>query len=174
MTIYSLDVTPFSILNQSIVPTLVLTLASWPAQKFLRRQIRWSGIPISVKIFQFVVIHTIKGFSIVSEAEVDVFLEFSCFFCDPNRCLQFDLWFLCFFLNLIWSSGSSWFTYYSPRLAEFLALLCSHGKWIQLCGSLSILWHCPSLGLEWKLTFSSPVAAAEFSTFASILSAAFS
>ena len=32
---------------------------------------------------QFVVIHTIKGFSIVNKAEVDVFLEFSCFFHDP-------------------------------------------------------------------------------------------
>ena len=32
---------------------------------------------------QFVVIHRVKGFSIVSEAEVDVFLEFSCFFYDP-------------------------------------------------------------------------------------------
>ena len=32
---------------------------------------------------QFVVIHTVKGFSIVSEAEIDVFLEFSCFFYDP-------------------------------------------------------------------------------------------
>ena len=32
---------------------------------------------------QFVVIHTVKGFGIVNEAEVDVFLEFSCFFCDP-------------------------------------------------------------------------------------------
>ena len=32
---------------------------------------------------QFFVIHTIKGFSIVSEAEVDVFLEVSCFFYDP-------------------------------------------------------------------------------------------
>ena len=32
---------------------------------------------------QFVVIHTVKGFSIVSEAEVDVFLEFSCLFYDP-------------------------------------------------------------------------------------------
>ena len=31
-----------------------------------------------------------------------------------------------------------------------------------LCGSLSILWHCLSLGLEWKLTFSSPVATAGF------------
>ena len=32
---------------------------------------------------QFVVIHTVKGFGIVNEAEVDVFLEFSCFFYDP-------------------------------------------------------------------------------------------
>ena len=32
---------------------------------------------------QFVVIHTVKGFSLVSEAEVDVFLEFFCFFDDP-------------------------------------------------------------------------------------------
>ena len=31
---------------------------------------------------QLVVIHTVKGFSVVSEAEVDVFLEFSCFFYD--------------------------------------------------------------------------------------------
>ena len=32
---------------------------------------------------QFVVIHRGKGFSVVNEAEVYVFLEFSCFFCDP-------------------------------------------------------------------------------------------
>ena len=32
---------------------------------------------------QFVVIHTVKGFSIVNKAEVDVFLELSCFFSDP-------------------------------------------------------------------------------------------
>ena len=32
---------------------------------------------------QFVVIHTVKGFSVVNEAEVDIFLEFSCFFYDP-------------------------------------------------------------------------------------------
>ena len=33
---------------------------------------------------QFVEIHTVKGFSIVNEAEVDVFLEFSCFFYHPT------------------------------------------------------------------------------------------
>ena len=43
---------------------------------------------------QFVVIHTIKGFSIVNEA--DVFLELPCFFHDPE-CWQFGLWFLCLF-----------------------------------------------------------------------------
>ena len=32
---------------------------------------------------QFVVIHTVKGFVVVNEAEVDVFLELSCFFNDP-------------------------------------------------------------------------------------------
>ena len=32
---------------------------------------------------QFVVIHTVKGLSIVNKAEVDAFLEFSCFFNDP-------------------------------------------------------------------------------------------
>ena len=33
----------------------------------------WSDIPIFLRIFQFVVIHTIKGFGIVNIAEVDVF-----------------------------------------------------------------------------------------------------
>ena len=33
---------------------------------------------------QFIVIHTVKGFGIVKEAEIDVFLELSCFFDDPG------------------------------------------------------------------------------------------
>jgi len=33
---------------------------------------------------QLIVIHTVKGFSVVNEAEVDVFLEFSCFFYNPT------------------------------------------------------------------------------------------
>ena len=32
---------------------------------------------------QFIVIHTVKGFSIVNKAEIDVFLELSCFFDNP-------------------------------------------------------------------------------------------
>ena len=43
--------TPLPILNHSIVSCLVLTVASWPAHRFLRRQVRWSGIPVSLRIF---------------------------------------------------------------------------------------------------------------------------
>ena len=39
--------TPFPICNQSVVPYPVLTVSSWPYDRFLNRQIRWSGIPIS-------------------------------------------------------------------------------------------------------------------------------
>ena len=41
----------FPIWNHSVVPCLVLTVASWPAYRFLRRQVRWSDIPISLRIF---------------------------------------------------------------------------------------------------------------------------
>ena len=76
--------TSFPIWSQSVVPCPVLTVASCLAYRFLRKQVRWSRIPISWKIFQFVVIHTVKSFSVGNEAEVDVFLEFSCFFNGPR------------------------------------------------------------------------------------------
>ena len=59
------------------------SVASCPEYRFLRRQVRWSGIPISWGIFQFTVIHIVKGLSTVNEAEADAFLEFFCFFYDP-------------------------------------------------------------------------------------------
>ena len=43
--------TPFLIWNQSVVPCPVLTVASWLAHRFLRRQVRWSGIPFSWRVF---------------------------------------------------------------------------------------------------------------------------
>ena len=75
--------TPFLIWNQSVVPCWVVAVASRPAYRFLRRQIRWPGIPVSVSFTQFVAIHTVKGFCKVSEADVGVFLQFSCFFYHP-------------------------------------------------------------------------------------------
>ena len=43
--------TPFPIWNQSVVPCPVLIVASWPAYRFLKRQVRWCGMPISFRIF---------------------------------------------------------------------------------------------------------------------------
>ena len=43
--------TPFPIWNQSVVPCPIWTVASWLAYRFLRRQVRRSGILISLRIF---------------------------------------------------------------------------------------------------------------------------
>ena len=43
--------TPFPVWNQSVVPCPVPTVVSWPAYRFLKRQVRWSDIPISFRIF---------------------------------------------------------------------------------------------------------------------------
>ena len=51
--------TPFPIWNQSVVPGPVLTVPSWPAHKFVKRQVRWPGIPISFRVFPRVYIHSI-------------------------------------------------------------------------------------------------------------------
>ena len=77
--------TPFPIWSQSVVPCPVLTVASWPAYRFLRRQVRWSGIPISFRIFHSLLWSTtVKGFGVVNKTKVNVFLELSCFFYDPT------------------------------------------------------------------------------------------
>ena len=85
--------TPFTIWNQSVVPSPVLTVASWPAYRFLKRQVRCSGIPISFRIFQFIVIHTVKGF---------VTLLF--IYCVLLLCIPFSLLESCFilFLRFFW------------------------------------------------------------------------
>ena len=94
---------PFPVWNQSVVPWLGLPVASWPVYTFHRRKVRWSGIPISLTV-----IYTVKDFIILSEAEVDFFLEFSCFFHDP---VVYD--------NLI--SGSSAFSESSLSIWKFWA-----------------------------------------------------
>ena len=177
--------TPFPIWNHilSIFPCPVLTVASWPAYRFFRRQAKWSSVPISLRIFQCVVIHTIKGFSIVNEAEV--FLEYSCFFYDPT-----DIG------NLI--SGSSDFSKSSlniwrvsvhkllkPGLENFEHYFASVWDeyncvvvWIQ-CSKCSTFEHWTKKSIaffgDWnEHNPSSPVATAAFSKFAVILSAALS
>ena len=116
--------------------------------------------------------HTIKGFSVVNEAEVDVFLELSCFFYDPT---DID--------NL--TSGSFAFSKSSLNIWKFLPHIllkpdlenfeyylasmwneCNRVVVWTFCG-IAVLW-------DWNenWTFSSPVATAKFSKFAGILSVA--
>ena len=80
---------------------------------------------------RFVVIHTVKGFGVVNKAEVDVFLELSCFFDDPMDVS-----------NLI--SGSSAFSKTNLNIWNFMA----HEMLKQLYDNLNILWHYLSLGFE--------------------------
>ena len=102
---------------------------------------------------QLVVIHTVEGFGIVNKAEIDVFLEFCWFFYDLTE-----------IVNLI--SGSSAFSKSSFNIGNFFVhvLLKLHLEnfdhysasmwdWVQLCGSLNILWYCLSLVFREKWPF---------------------
>ena len=74
--------TPFPVWTESVDLWQFLSAASWLAYKFLMRQVTWSGIPISLRIFHSLLWSTLKRFGIVNKAEVDVFLELSCFLND--------------------------------------------------------------------------------------------
>ena len=213
------------------------SVTSWPAYRFLKRQVRWSAIPTSLRIFQFVVIHTVKGFSLVNEA--DVFLELSCFSYHPvgvGNLISGSSAFSKFSLNIwkfsvpillkpnlenfehyfasmwnecncevVWtflgfpsgSVGKESVRCRRPRsglekeMTTHSSILAWRIPWTeelgrpQFMGSQRAGHDCVvnffvcvanffehSLALEWKLTFSSPLATAEFSKFAGILSAA--
>ena len=122
---------------------------------------------------QFVMIYTIKGFGIVNKAEVDVFLELSCFFYAPT-----DVG------NLI--SGSSTFSKSSLNICKFLVqVLLKPGlenfehyfasMWDE--GNCAIVWAFFGIVLLWYWNENWPfpvLVIAEFSKFAGILSAALS
>jgi len=150
----------------------------------------------------FAVIRTVKGFHIVSKAEVDIFLELSCFFDNPTDIdnlisgssafskYSLNIWkftihillkpdlenFEHYFAN-VWHEGNCavvWTFFALPffgiEIKTDLFQSCGHCWVVQICWHIyySTIWHCLSLGLEWKLTFSSPVATAELSRFAGI------
>ena len=83
---------------------------------------------------QFVVIHTVKGFSVVNEADVDVFLEFSCFLCDSANVG-----------NSI--SGSSAFSKLSLYIWMFSVTFCWSLTWrilrisLLACEMSAIVWY---------------------------------
>ena len=120
---------------------------------------------------QFIVIHIVKGFGLVNKAEVDVFLELSCFFNDPvdvgNLISAFSksslhIWKFMVYISL------------KPGLENFEHYIAS--VWDE-CNCV-VVWAFFGIAFlrdwNWKLTFSSAVATAEFSKFAGILRAALS
>ena len=119
---------------------------------------------------QFVVIRTVKGFGIVNKAEVDVFLELSCFFNDPAA-----------FGNLI--SDSSAFSKSGLNIWKFTAhILLKPGLenfehyftsvWDEcICG---IVWAFFGIVFLWDWNENWPFPVLEISKFAGILSAALS
>ena len=119
---------------------------------------------------QFVVIHTVKDLGVISKAEVYVFLELSCFFDDPT-----DVG------NLI--SGSSAFSKSSLNIWKFTVhILLKPGLenfehyfarvWDE-CNCV-VVWAFFGIAFLWNWNENCPVATAEFSKFAGILSAALS
>ena len=140
---------------------------------------------------QLIVIHTVKGFGIVNKAEIDVFLELSSFFNDPTAVgnlisassafskTSLNIW--KFTVHILLKPGLENFEHYFISVwdecncavvwAFFGIAFLWDWKWneIHFIHFISNDWK-----LKRKRTFSSPVATAEFSKFAGILSAALS
>ena len=132
---------PFPIRNQFFVACLVLTVASWPAYRFLSRQVRWSDIPISGRIFHNLLWSTHSrnlDFSLVNEAEVGVFLEYSCFFYDPA-----DVG------NLI--SGSSAFSKSRSNIWKFLVHILLKTNLEDFQHYFASMWGECNCGVVWTL-----------------------
>ena len=123
---------------------------------------------------QFVVIPTVEGFGVVNKTEVDVFLELCCFFDDPidvdnlisgsfaiSKC-SLKIW--KFTVHIMLKPGLKSFEHYSASM------------WDEC--NCAVLWAFFGIAFLWDWNedwlFSNPVATAEFSKFAGMLSAALS
>ena len=117
---------------------------------------------------QFVVVLYVKGSTIISEADRNVFWD--------SLAFSMIQWILSIWSLVLQTSLYIWkFSVHvvlKLSLKDFEHYLAS--KWDE-CNCMigwTFLWNCLSFGLEWKLTFPSTVATAEFSKFADILNAA--
>ena len=157
--------TPLPIWNQFVVLHLVLTVASWPAYRFLRRQVRWSGIPITWRISHSLLRSTQSRLWCSYKAEVDVFLELSWFYSDPR-----DVG------NLI--SGFSAFSKSSLNIWKFTVHKLLKPGLDNFEHYFASLWDECNCVIVWTffgiafLTFSRLLATAEFFKFAGIFSGA--
>ena len=125
--------TPFLIVNQSIVPHPVLTVASWPAYRFRRRKL---GGRVLSSLWEFPTVCCVPhslGFWIANEAEGDVFLEFRCLLYDPVNAGNLISGSSAF-LNPVCISGSSWLMYcwsLTWRILSVTLLACEMSTAVQ-------------------------------------------
>ena len=122
---------------------------------------------------QFVVIYTVKGFGVINKAEVFCFFWNSLAFSMILQMLA--IWSLVPlpFLKPAWTCKFMVHVLLKPGLENFEHYFTS--MWDECnCAAVWAFFGIAFLWMEWKLTFSSPVATAEFSKFAGILSAALS
>ena len=116
-------------------------------------QVVWYSYPFK-NVPQFIVIHTVKGFGIVNKAEIDVFLELSCFFDDPVMLAIWSLVSLSF-LKAAWTSGSSCFTYCWSLSWRILSITLLAFEMSEIVHWFEHSLALPFLGIGMKLTFSS-------------------
>ena len=158
--------TPFPFWNHSVVPCPVLSVASWPAYRFLRRQVRWSVIPITLKI-----------------SCCD--LELPCFFDDPVDVVgnlisgssafsksTFNIW--KFTVHILFKPGLENFEHYIASMwdecncvvvwAFFAIAFLWDWKWKQSFSSLWPLLSFPNLLACWVQHFNSINSVQNWST----------
>ena len=76
---------------------IAFSLAPWPAYRFLKRQVRWSDIPIFLRIFHSLLWSTQSKTLGTPWSRSRCFSGTLLLFWWSNWCWQFDLWFLCLF-----------------------------------------------------------------------------
>ena len=135
--------TPLVIWNQSVVSCPILTVASWPAYRFLRRQVRWSDIPL-FKNFQVYFDPHRQNVWCSQWSRSRCLSGSLLLFRWSNRCWQFDLWFLClFWIQLVHLEVFSSCTV-EPSLKDFEYNLA--GLWNECfcihstCTHFQVLW----------------------------------
>ena len=164
----------FPILNQSIFQCPVLSVASWPAYRFLRRQVRWLGIPISWRIVHSLLWSTLlkalhsqwsrrRCFSEILllflwSTDVGNFLSCSSAFS------KFRLYIWKFLIHILLKPDLENFEHYFASMWDECSCVV---VWTNF--GTDFLWNCNE---NWP--FPIPVATAEFSKFAGILNAALS
>ena len=141
--------TPFPVWNQSIVPCAVLTVASWPAYRFLRRQVRWSSIPICLIIFALCCDPHSQRLWHSQWSRGGCFFGALLLFLWSRGCWQFDLWslwlgcivFISYTLLGVGNHSMYLLSVFSPEVSPWLSLLCLHPQALPIRYAQYMLCH---------------------------------